>query len=187
MSGLPGRIFVIAGCFGTLTQSAPAQSLQKLSLQGSGAVLFATRKDPNYDSKTRLGFEAQARYTFARFSLGAGYQRSTVFAFADNPLTLALSFAFVEPRVVLMAGSGVAWYLAGRVGAGEIVCSTRGDCPDQKIRLGFGGGTGALFRLSRRLSADLGGQFFQAPALSGPSGSVSSGYAMLRAGLGIGL
>jgi hypothetical protein len=181
------RTTLIAAACLVFASGAAAQSQQRFSLQGSGAVLFATRKDPDYDSKTRLGFEAQARYTFGRFSLGAGYQRSTVFAFPDNPLTLALSFGFVEPRVVLAAGSGVAWYLAGRVGAGEIVCSTRGDCPDQQIRVGYGGGTGLLFRLSRRLSADLGAQFFQAPALSGPAGSVSSGYAMLRAGLGLGL
>jgi len=164
-----------------------AQSAQKFSIQGSGAVLFATRKDPTYDSKTRLGFEGQARYTFGRFSLGAGYQRSTVFAFTDNPLTLALSFFFVEPRFVAAAGSGVAFYLAGRAGAGKIVCSTSGDCPPQDYRVGFGGGGGLLFRLNNRLSADLGGQFFQAPALSGPSGTVSSGYAMIRAGLSLGL
>ena len=179
-------ILVLVG-LAMLAARGTAQSLQRFSLQGSGAVLFATREDPDFDSKRRLGFEAQARYTFGRFSLGAGYQRSTVFAFPDNPLTLALSFGFLEPRYVLAAGGGVAWYLAGRVGAGEIVCSIRESCPDQQIKLGYGGGTGLLFRLSRRLSGDLGAQFFQAPALSGPGGSVSSGYAMLRAGLGIGL
>ena len=180
-----GSLVVIA--LVALGGSTRAQSLQRFSLQGSGAVLFATREDPDFDSKTRLGFEAQARYTFGRFSLGAGYQRSTVFAFPDNPLTLALSFSFVEPRHVLAAGSGIAWYLAGRVGGGEIVCSIRESCPDQSIKLGYGGGTGLLFLLSRRLSADLGAQFFQAPALSGPGGSVSSGYAMVRAGLSLGL
>ena len=172
----------------SLTTTATfAQSAQRFSLQASGAVLFATHQDPNYESKTRLGFEGQARYTFGRFSLGAGYQRSTVFAFPDNPLTLALSFGFIEPRYVAVAGSGVAFYVAGRAGVGKILCSTAGDCPEQKIRLGFGGGGGLLFRLSSRVSADLGGQFFQAPALSGPSGNVSSGYAMIRAGLGLGL
>lgn len=187
MSGFTSRTPLFAACAMILASSLAAQSQQRLSIQGSGAVLFATRKDPDYQSKTRLGFEVQARYTFARFSLGAGYQRSTVFAFADNPLTLALSFGFVEPRLVIAASSGVAWYLAGRIGAGKIVCSTSGDCPEQKVRVGFGGGSGLLFRLNRRLSADLGGQFFQAPALSGSSGNVSSGYAMLRAGLGLGL
>lgn len=167
--------------------SLAGQSAQRFSLQASGAVLFATRADPLYDSKTRLGFEGQARYTFGRFSLGAGYQRSTVFAFVNNPLTMALSFGFIEPRYVALAGGGVAFYLAGRIGAGKIVCSITTDCPPQETRLGFGGGGGLLFRLSSRLSADLGGQFFQAPALSSSTSSFSSGYAMLRAGLGLGL
>jgi hypothetical protein len=47
--------------------------------------------------------------------------------------------------------------------------------------LSYGGGGGLLFKLSRRLSADLGAQYFQV------SGDLSSGYAMVRAGLGIGL
>lgn len=186
MSVLQRVACVLAACLVT-ARDGTAQSAQRFSLQGSGAVLFATRQDPDYDSKRRLGFEAQARYTFGRLSFGAGYQRSTVFAFPDNPLTLALSFGFVEPRYVAAAGGGLAFYLAGRVGAGKIVCSISGDCPDQKIRPGFGGGGGLLFRLSNRLSADLGAQFFQAPALSGPNGNVSSGYAMIRAGLGFGL
>jgi hypothetical protein len=163
------------------------QSLQRLSLQGSGALLFATREDPTYDSRRRLGYEGQLRYTFGRLSVGAGYQRSTVFAFADNPLTLALSFGFVEPRLVVAAGSGFAVYLAGRAGIGKILCSRPDDCPPQDLRPGFGGGGGVLVRLSRRLSADLGGQFFQAPALSGPGGDLSSGYAMVRLGLSLGL
>ena len=161
--------------------SAGAQSLQKISLQGSGAVLFATRNDPDYDSKTRLGWEAQARYTFGRFSFGAGYQRSTVFAFTEGQLTLALSFGFMEPRVVLAARRGVALYLAGRVGAGKLVCSNPDECAPQKTNIGYGGGGGLLVRLSSRLSADLGGQYFEV------RGDLPSGYAMIRAGLGFGL
>ena len=187
MSGLLRTGVALVMVLLAAAQGSAAQSAQKLSIQGSGAVLFATRKDPTYDSKTRLGYEGQARYTFGRFSLGAGYQRSTVFAFTDNPHTLALSYFFLEPRFVVAAGGGVAFYLAGRAGAGKIICSTSGDCPPQDYRIGGGGGGGLLFRLNNRLSADLGGQFFQAPALSGPGGSVTSGYAMVRAGLSLGL
>ena len=162
--------------------SARAQSLQRLSLQGSGAVLVATRKDPNYDSKTRLGWEAQARYTFGRFSFGVGYQRSTVFSFTEGnpPPTLALSFAFVEPRYVVTAARGIALYVAGRFGVGKLV-SAAPDFNIQKTSLGYGGGGGLLFRLSSRVSADLGGQFFDV------RGDLPSGYAMIRAGLGVGL
>ena len=47
----------VAAVVSGLGGSAAAQSAQRFSLQASGAVLFATRADPLYDSKTRLGFE----------------------------------------------------------------------------------------------------------------------------------
>ena len=62
--------FLLAG----LSGSAAPQSLQRLSLQGSGAALFPTTEDPNFESETRLGYEVQARYTFSRFSIGAGWR-----------------------------------------------------------------------------------------------------------------
>jgi len=156
---------------------ASAQSLQRLSLQGSGAVLFATRNDPDFESKTRLGFEAQARYTFSRFSIGAGYQRSEVFS--SPQLNLTISLGFVEPRLVVTAGNTLALYIAGRAGLGKLVCSEA--CNATKTNKVYGGGTGVLIKLGRRVSGDLGAQFFQM------SGDLSSGYAMARAGLSIGL
>lgn len=172
-----GTGLLLAGAAAT----ARAQSAQRFSVQASGAALLATADDPNFDSKTRLGFEGQVRYTFSRFSLGVGYQRSTVFAFKNNPLSLALSLAFVEPRLVVTAGSGVAVYVAGRVGVGKLVCSQSGQCNTGGTNASYGGGGGLLFRFSKRLSGDLGAQFFQV------SGDLSSGYAMARAGLGVGL
>jgi hypothetical protein len=172
----------IAVLLAALTAMAPraaAQSLQRFSLQASGAALFATRKDPDFDSKTRLGFEGQARYTFGRFSLGAGYQRSTVFAVQGFPTRLALSLGFVEPRYVLAAGRGVAAYVAGRVGVGKLICNEK--CNAGGTNVAYGGGGGLLFRLSQRFSADVGAQFFQV------DGTFSSGYAMARLGLGVGL
>jgi len=165
----------------SLAPPGAAQSLQRLSLQASGAALFPTNEDPIFESKTRLGFEGQVRYTFGRFSLGAGYQRSTVFAFTNSSLTMALSLGFIEPRYVVAAGRGVAFYLAGRVGAGKLVCSRSGECNAGGTNATYGGGGGLLFRLSQRFSADLGGQYFQV------SGDLSSGYAMARVGLGVGL
>jgi len=158
---------------------AAAQSLQRFSLQGSGAVLFATRNDPNFESKTRLGFEAQARYTFSRFSLGAGYQRSEVFS--SPQLSLTISLGFVEPRLVVAANNTLALYLAGRAGLGKLLCKPSESCNATKTNKVYGGGTGVLIKLGRRVSGDLGAQFFQM------SGDLSSGYAMARAGLSIGL
>ena len=160
---------------------AAAQSLQKFSLQASGAALFATTQDPSYQSKTRLGFEGQFRYTFGRFSIGAGYQRSTVFSFTGNPLTVALSLGFIEPRYVVTSGGSVAAYLAGRLGIGTLICSKSGECASTKTNLSYGGGGGLLFRLNRRLSVDLGAQYFAV------NGDFSSSYALIRAGLGVGL
>lgn len=177
MSGALRRTLILAATLAAVGRQAPAQSLQKFSLQGSGAVLFATRKDPDFDSKTRLGWEAQARYTFSRFSLGAGYQRSTVFS--SPQLNLTLSLGFIEPRLVLAAGGNLAFYVAGRAGLGKLVCSETCNAPStNKV---YGGGAGLLLKLGRRVSADLGGQFFQM------SGDLSSGYAMARAGLSVGL
>jgi hypothetical protein len=173
---------VVVALGSTLGGRANAQSLQRLSVQGSGAVLFATQSEAAYQSKRRLGWEGQVRYTFGRFSLGAGYQRSTVFAFTEGnpPPTLQLSFGFIEPRVVVAASRLVAFYLAGRGGAGKLV-SASPDFNVGKTSVGYGGGGGLLFRLNNRLSADLGAQYFEV------RGDLPSRYAMIRAGLGLGL
>lgn len=178
MTRCPPALIVTVALLG-VTSTADAQALQKLSVQGSGAVLFATRKDPDFDSKTRLGFEGQLRYTISRFSIGAGYQRATVFEIPNNGGRFDLSQGFVEPRFVVAAGGGVALYLAGRLGVGKLSCTT--NCIVGATNTTYGGGAGLLFRLTKRVSADLGGQFFQV------SGSLSSGYALARLGLGVGL
>ena len=177
MKSLRHSAILTALLLGGLFGPAASQSTQRLSLQGSGAALFPTTEDPNFESETRLGFEAQVRYTFSRFSIGAGYQRSTVFSSPD--LSLALSLGFVEPRYVVAAGRTLAFYLAGRLGAGKLVCSEA--CQAQDTNLSYGGGGGVLIKLSRRVSGDVGAQYFQV------SGDLSSGYAMLRTGLSIGL
>jgi opacity protein-like surface antigen len=145
-------------------------------------VLFATQKETTYKSRTRLGWEGQVRYTFGRVSLGVGYQRSTVFAFTEGnpPPTLQLSFGLIEPRYVLSASRWIAFYVAGRVGAGKLV-SGSSDFNVGKTSIGYGGGGGLLVRLSSRLSADLGGQYFEV------RGDLPSRYAMVRGGLSFGL
>jgi hypothetical protein len=165
-----------------LASPAGAQSLQRISVQGSGALLLATQKDPTFESRTRIGWEGQLRYTFGRFSLGAGYQRSTVFAFVEGnpPPTLQLSFGFMEPRYVVGASRWVAFYLAGRAGAGKLVSGSK-DFNVGGTSIGYGGGGGILVRLSSRLSADVGGQYFEV------RGDLPSRYAMVRAGLSLGL
>jgi len=172
-----------AVCFtlGLVLAAVPlqAQARQRLSLQGSGAVLFPTTDDPTFDSDTRLGWEAQLRYTFSRFSLGGGYQRSRVFTATNPDFDLTLSLVFLEPRYVLVAGSTVAFYLAGRVGFGDFVCSEQ--CNAETSKITVGGGGGFLVKLTSRFALDLGGQWFQV------DDQRSSSYTMARAGLSIGL
>lgn len=157
---------------------AAAQSAFPLSIQGSGAVLFPGDSDPQFESETRLGWEAQARYTFSRLSVGVGYQRSTVYRLSQFDFTAALSLGFVEPRYVVASTGGVGFYLAARLGLGKIVCS---ETCASKTYATYGGGGGALLRVSRRVAIDLGAQYFQI------NDAFDSGYLMARTGLSVGL
>jgi hypothetical protein len=152
-----------------------AQSRQRVSLQGAGAVWIATDKNPAFDPATRFGPEAQARYTISRFSLGIGVAAQ----FPENQLGRARAMGFVEPRMLLAAGGGLALYMAGRLGVGKLICPEQ--CVGLKVNVTYGGGGGFLFRLNRRISADWGGEYIRVIKWS------SSGYAMFRAGLSIGL
>jgi predicted porin len=170
-------VFVaIAGLTGVGSGLA-AQSVQRFSVQGSGSVLHATSRDPSYVPRTRFAYEAQVRYTFGRFSLGAGYQRD---AFYPSNTKLH-SLLFLEPRYVAAAGSGAALYLAGRVGIGALVCRQDSPCGTQTSDATYGGGLGVLLRLNRSISADIGAQLLQVTS------NLSSAYVMAQLGLTIGL
>lgn len=157
------------------------QSAQRFSVQGSGAVLFPSRDDPTFENQSRLGYEAQLRYTASRLSIGAGYQRSTVYRFSSggSDFTAALSLGFLEPRYVATANDRLALYLAGRIGFGTLRCSETCNASDSYLT--YGGGGGVLVRLSSRAALDLGTQYFVV------SDTFDSGYAMLRLGLSLGL
>ena len=159
-------------------RSAAGQSAFPISLQGSGAVLFPESSDPAFESQTRLGWEVQARYTFSRFSLGVGFQRSTVYRLRQFDFTAALSLGFLEPRYVLLSGGGLGGYVAGRVGLGKLSCN--GQCIE-KTYATYGGGGGVLVRVNRRLALDLGVQYFKL------SDTFDSGYLMARTGFSLGL
>lgn len=156
-----------------------AQSVQHWSLQGSAAVIAPVSLPEGLDSDIGLGFDAQVRYTFSRWSLGAGYQRSDVYQASASDLTIALALGFLEPRYVAVAGGPVAGYLAGRAGAGRLDCSL--DRCDDDWHFVLGGGGGLLLKLSDRFSLDLGGQYFVITDAS------SSDFATGRLGLGVGL
>jgi opacity protein-like surface antigen len=166
---------------------AAAQSAQRLSIQGSGAMVFPTAEESGFENDTRLGWEAQLRYTFSRFSLGAGYQRATVYKFATGDFSGAVSTLFVEPRYVVTAATRTALYLAGRVGVGRLECNPTQDCADQSWEAAYGGGGGVLFLLGSRVSLDLGGQYFATSYTLASGEKATPGYVMARLGLSIGL
>jgi predicted porin len=182
----PRRLAVTLAVLLLGTTSVHAQSRQLVSLQASGALVFPEDEYPGLESGTRLGWEGQLRFTFGRFSIGAGYQRSTVFRSAQEvgDITATLSLGFIEPRYVLgVLGNVGAPYLAARAGYGGLLIRA----PDDVVRsttesFTYGGGVGMLFRVASGVSADLGAQYFRADFDQG-----SSGYFMLRLGVSVGL
>ena len=173
------RLAPIAPLLLAVVQPAACQTLQRWSVQGSAAVILPVSTPEGLESDAGLGYDVQVRYTFSRWSVGLGYQRSDVYQASDVDLTIALSLAFLEPRYVAFAGSGTAIYLAGRGGAGKLVCS-RDRCDDE-LHIVLGGGGGLLVRLGERVNLDLGGQYFVVTDAS------SSDYATARLGIGVGL
>ena len=183
MRGLLSVALLLAG----LTSSLSAQSQQRWSIQGSGALVFPTADESDFENSTRLGWEAQVRYTFSRFSLGGGYQRSTVYQFETGDFSAAVSVFFLEPRYVVLAGSRAALYLAGRVGMSTLVCNPSEDCAEQGGHFAAGGGGGILVRLGTRVALDLGSQYFttQYDIVNGQTRT--AGYVLARLGLSVGL
>ncbi len=188
MMRLPVMLGVALGFLAPAALSG--QSLQRVSVQGSGALVFPTASQSvtGFDNGTRLGWSAQVRYTFSRFSLGAGYQRSTVFKLQGADFSGAVEVAFLEPRYVLAAGRTVALYGAGRAGLGSLVCSPSTDCVEQDLEVMLGGGSGVLILLGQRLALDIGAQYFSAQITQqAPTGKARSGFVLARLGLSLGL
>lgn len=163
---------------------ASAQSRQPWSLQASGEWVFPTKDYGDVlQSGTTLGWELQARYTFGRLSLGAGYQRSTVFKSDAANVTGTLSLGFVEPRfVVAVLGEHLAPYLAARVGYGALLIRETPHVTENSWT--YGGGLGVMIAVAPRFSLDLGGQYFVADF--GGSGG-TAGYFLARLGIAVGL
>jgi opacity protein-like surface antigen len=150
------RILVFAAALLASGQRAvAAQSLQRLSLEVSGAGNFATDADPYFDPKSRPAFEGQARYTFSRFSLGVGAD----FQSPQNNLHQLRASAFVEPRLIVAVGAGRGLYVAGRLGLGRFICTT--NCTNEAMHVTYGAGAGVLLRINPRIAADLGVEYFR--------------------------
>jgi hypothetical protein len=184
MRGLSLVALLLAG----LTSAVRAQSQQKWSVQGSGALVFPTAEESDFENSTRVGWEIQARYTFSRFSLGGGFQRSTVYNFSADGVDFSAGVGvwFLEPRYVVLAGSRLAGYLAGRLGMSTLYCNPD-DCPEQGAHFAVGAGGGVLIRLGDRVSVDLGSQYFSTSYEVSSGATRTSGFILARLGLSIGI
>ena len=178
------------GLMALALMSAPlaAQSRELVSLQVSGEVVFPTEDYGVLEKSATLGWEAQARFTFGRFSVGAGYQRSTVFKSdaSVGDITATLSLGFVEPRYVLgVFGNVVAPYVAARIGYGGLLVRSASDLirsTDNSFI--YGGGLGVIFQVASRVGIDVGAQYFVADFTGGQG---SAGYFLTRLGVSVGL
>jgi hypothetical protein len=178
------------GLMALALMSAPlaAQSRELVSLQVSGEVVFPTEDYGVLEKSATLGWEAQARFTFGRFSVGAGYQRSTVFKSdaSVGDITATLSLGFVEPRYVLgVFGNVAAPYVAARIGYGGLLVRSASDLirsTDNSFI--YGGGLGVIFQVASRVGIDVGAQYFVADFTGGQG---SAGYFLTRLGVSVGL
>lgn len=163
---------------------AAAQSRQPWSVQASGEWVFPTKDYGDVlQSGTTLGWELQGRYTFGRFSLGAGYQRSTIFKSDEADLTGTLSLGFVEPRyVVAILGERAAPYVAARLGYGALLIRETPRVTENSFT--YGAGAGVMLAVTPRVTIDVGGQYFLADF--GGSGG-TAGYFLARLGVAVGL
>lgn len=187
--------WIAAVTIGALTltaTSARAQSATPFSVQLSGMVIGSGNLgvDENFgDQGTRLGFEGQLRYTSRRWSVGAGFEQSTVLKGddeTDQPVSLRLRVFFVEPRYVAHTlGNNAAVYVAARLGEGVLSLAPNRDNVASENHFALGGGGGVLFRLTDRVALDVGAQYFQ--LLSTSTTTNSPHFIFLRAGAGVAL
>ncbi len=171
-----------------LSSRGEAQSKELVSLQISGEVVFPTEDYGVLEASATLGFEGQVRFTFGRFSVGAGYQRSTVFKSdaSVGDITATLSVGFVEPRYVLgVFGNVAAPYLAARFGYGGLLIQSPNDVVNStEDSFIYGGGAGVIFQVAQRVGIDVGAQYFVADFTGGQG---SAGYFLTRLGVSVGL
>ncbi len=187
-AGRAGKAGKALGFLLLLAVPLAAQSRELVSVQVSGELVFPTEDYGVLEKSVTLGWEAQARLTFGRFSVGAGYQRSTVFKSdaSVGDITATLSVGFVEPRYVLgVFGNVAAPYVAARLGYGGLLIRSPSDLVrSTENSFIYGGGAGVIFQLAQRVGIDLGAQYFVAD-FTGNQGS--AGYFLTRLGVSVGL
>jgi hypothetical protein len=171
-------------CLVLAPRASAAQSRQHLSIQASGEGAFATKSyGASLNTGSTLGWEVQGRFTLDRFSVGVGYQRTTVFKSDAADLTGILSLGFVEPRVVIgVVAQRIAPYVAGRLGYGNLLIPQQPSYTEKVFT--YGGGAGVLVAVVPRVAVDVGGQYFVADFRTHGG---SAGYWLARLGVAVGV
>jgi opacity protein-like surface antigen len=170
---------------------AAAQSRSRFSVQASSIALTS-----NEIPDRIVSGEAQVRMTFGRLSVGLGVAQSNfkrLFDIGTGPLVYnyTLTDIFIEPRYVVTAFGPVGLYVAGRVAPSGLAVESKplgGTYRDEgtENNFVFGGGGGALLRITDRIAGDIGLQYYGLNAKSG-DGTERYNFIQGRLGISIGL
>lgn len=158
----------------------------------AGAVLYADVSGDDFQgTNAGFGFDAQGRYSWGAFSLGAGFHYTThdLEGLSDN---LGVRGFFVEPRYAFNAGSpSLVPYLTGRL---SLVKEKVESGPDKAEASGtaIGGGGGLLVRLGPTVHFDVSVTYaavsfgdFELNGSTVPDSDTSGSSLALRAGVSV--
>ncbi len=145
--------------FALITQTATAQSNQRLSVQLSG-IFAGLQGSVHTNLGPGAGGEAQVRYTIGTLSLGAGVQYTRHdYALAGTTFPVAIAGPFLEPRYVLpMSLRDIAPYVSARYAVLRQRYSFAG-FDGSSTGTTLNGGGGALVRLGSRMNLDIGATY----------------------------
>ncbi|MCE2942643.1 MAG: hypothetical protein ACK53A_11520 [Gemmatimonadota bacterium] len=171
-----------------LASDAAAQSRSRFSVQAS-SIALSSEQVPD----AIVSGEGQVRLSFGRLSVGLGVARSNFkrlfdFGAGVRVYDYTLTDVFIEPRYVVTALGPVGLYVAGRIAPSGLAVASKPlggatyASEATQNNVSFGGGGGALLRLTDRIAGDLGVQYY---GISAKEGDTSQRYNFIQARLGI--
>lgn len=191
MSPSISRVLLAAAVACLATESVQAQSRSRFSVQASSIALTS-----NEIPDRIVSGEGQVRVSFGRLSVGLGVAQSNFkrlfdFGTGVRVFNYTLTDVFIEPRYVVTAIGPVGLYVAGRVAPSALAVESKpigGTYTDQgtENNFVFGGGGGALLRITDRIAGDIGVQYYGLNAKSG-EGTERYNFIQGRLGISIGL
>lgn len=184
--------FLLAVALLCCSTALSAQSRSRWSVQASTISLTSSQLDDPIVSG-----EGQVRMSFGRLSVGLGVARSNFKRLDDigsglEVRDVTFTDIFLEPRYVLAVAGPVGFYAAGRIAPSMLEVSSKPfggstyTAEGSQNNLSFGGGGGALIRITGRIAGDIGAQYY---GISVKNGSKSDRFNFIqgRVGISIGL